>query len=91
LLSRVNTAGRILAWGVGATVGGLAGGAVAGAYGVRWAIGTAAGFAVLATAIGWLSPLRHERLAAASPPGGRMARPGDPAPVRHLALDGREC
>ena len=65
LLSRVNTSGRILAWGMGTTLGALIGGAVASTAGVRWAITTAAGFAALAALIGWLSPLRREPLRAA--------------------------
>ena len=60
LLSRVNASGRVLAWGLGAAVGALTGGALAGVLGVRSAVLAAAGFAALSVAICWLSPLRRE-------------------------------
>jgi MFS family permease len=60
LLSRVNASGRVLAWGLGAAVGALTGGALAGVLGVRSAVLVAAAFAALSVAIGWLSPLRRE-------------------------------
>jgi predicted MFS family arabinose efflux permease len=59
LLSRVNTAGRVLAWGLGAATGALVGGAVASAFGVRSAVVAGAAFGALSVAIGWLSPLRR--------------------------------
>lgn len=58
LLSRVNTAGRMLSWGVGWTLGALAGGALAQQVGVRTAIITMVCFGALAALYAWLSPLR---------------------------------
>lgn len=42
LQSRVNTTGRMLAWGAGAPAGAFIGGAVAELAGVRWALVVAA-------------------------------------------------
>ncbi|MEU8813997.1 MFS transporter [Actinoplanes sp. NPDC048796] len=60
LLSRVNAAGRMLAWGVGTPAGAFVSGLVASAWGPRWAFAVAASFGVLATALAWLSPLRSQ-------------------------------
>ena len=60
LLSRVNASGRVLAWGLGAAIGALTGGAIASILGVRSAVLAAAAFAALCVAMGWLSPLRRE-------------------------------
>jgi len=59
LLSRVNTAGRMLSWGLGWTVGALAAGALAGQVGVRPAMTTLVTVGVVAAAFAWLSPLRQ--------------------------------
>jgi MFS family permease len=60
LMSRVNTTGRMLSFGLGTPIGALLGGLVAQASGPR--AGMLAGAAVLAVAIvfAWLSPLRRE-------------------------------
>lgn len=60
LMSRVNTTGRMLSFGVGWPLGAVLGGVVSHAAGPR--AGMLAGAAVLAAAVvvAWLSPLRHE-------------------------------
>jgi MFS family permease len=60
LMSRVNTTGRMLSFGLGWPIGSLLGGAVAQAAGPQ--AGMLAGAAVLAVGVvlAWLSPLRHE-------------------------------
>ncbi len=58
LMSRVNTAGRMLSWGVGWTFGALVGGVLAQQVGVRPAMITMVCFGVLAALYAWLSPLR---------------------------------
>lgn len=60
LMSRVNTTGRMLSFGLGWPIGSVLGGLVAQAAGPR--AGMLAGAAVLlvGVAFGWLSPLRHE-------------------------------
>jgi MFS family permease len=57
LLSRVNTAGRMLSWGVGWTGGALAGGALATVMGLRQAILVVVAAGILAAVFAWLSPL----------------------------------
>jgi MFS family permease len=59
LLSRVNTAGRMLSWGIGWTVGALAAGGLANEWGVRRAMVSIVAVGVLAAAYAWLSPLRR--------------------------------
>jgi MFS family permease len=58
LLGRVNTAGRMLSFGVGWTAGALGAGAVAGLLGTRTALVSVVSVGVLAVVFGWLSPLR---------------------------------
>ncbi|WP_433296897.1 MFS transporter [Actinoplanes sp. CA-030573] len=58
MLSRVNAAGRMLAWGAGMPLGSFVSGAVASAAGARWAFVVAGGFALLSVALAWFSPLR---------------------------------
>ncbi len=58
LQGRVNTAGRMLAWGVGWTFGALAGGALAHLVGVRDALALMASLGLVACAVAWTSPLR---------------------------------
>lgn len=60
LLSRVNTTARMLAWGVGWSLGALAAGALARVVPVRTAMLTLAFATVVGAALGWLSPLRHD-------------------------------
>ena len=57
LLGRVNTAGRMLAWGVGWTFGAFAGGLLGQAIGVRYALASMASITVLAVIVAWMSPL----------------------------------
>jgi MFS family permease len=59
LLSRVNTAGRMLSWGVGWTLGALCAGALAEQVGTRRAMLALVGFGLVAAAFAWLSPLRQ--------------------------------
>ncbi len=59
LLSRVNTAARMLAWGLGWTGGAGLGGALSGWLGVRNAMVVMAMFGVVAVAVAWTSPLRR--------------------------------
>jgi predicted MFS family arabinose efflux permease len=61
LQSRVNTAGRMIGFGVGLPLGALAGGFVAQANGPRAAMLLAAGLLVLSAAVAWASPLRVYR------------------------------
>jgi MFS family permease len=58
LLSRVNTAGRMLSWGVGWTLGSLVAGALAEQVGARAAMVALVSFVSAAAAFAWLSPLR---------------------------------
>ena len=60
LMSRVNTTGRMLSFGLGSPIGSVLGGVVA-QVADPWA-GILAGAAVLAAgaAVAWLSPLRRE-------------------------------
>ncbi|MGI8577320.1 MAG: hypothetical protein ACR2KG_05250 [Nocardioidaceae bacterium] len=58
LLGRVNTAGRMLSWGMRWTLGALAGGALGSAVGVRPAMTTMAALGLVAVAVAWTSPLR---------------------------------
>jgi MFS family permease len=66
LMSRVNTTGRMLSFGLGWPIGSVLGGVVAQAWGPR--AGMLAGAAVLAVGvvIAWLSPLRREGAAPAT-------------------------
>jgi MFS family permease len=58
LQSRVNTAGRMLSFGIGWPLGALAGGVVAEAYGPRAALLGSVAAVLAGTIIAWLSPLR---------------------------------
>ncbi len=70
LLGRVNTAGRMLSFGVGWTFGALGASALAGLVGLRVALVSVVAVGLLAAVFGWLSPLR------------RMdGRPGSPVAV----------
>ena len=59
LLSRVNTVGRMLAWGVGYTSGAAGAGALAAVAGVETTLHVVTSVGVLAVAVAWTSPLRH--------------------------------
>jgi hypothetical protein len=59
LLSRVNTAGRMLSWGVGWTLGALVAGGLSTRIGVRPAMISVVSVGLLAAVYGWLSPLRQ--------------------------------
>jgi MFS family permease len=59
LLSRVNTAGRMLSWGVGWTLGSLAAGALATQVGVRTSMICVVAVGAVAAGFAWLSPLRQ--------------------------------
>jgi hypothetical protein len=58
LLGRVNTAGRMLSFGVGWTCGALGASALAELVGLRPALVAVVAIGLVATAFGWLSPLR---------------------------------
>ncbi|HEY8112511.1 MAG TPA: hypothetical protein VII16_06545 [Actinomycetes bacterium] len=57
-MSRVHVTGRLLSYGTGYTVGGLAGGIVASVSDPRGAMAFASSCVAVAVVIGWLSPLR---------------------------------
>ncbi|GAA1874382.1 MFS transporter [Lapillicoccus jejuensis] len=80
LLSRVNTTARMLAWGVGWSLGAVAAGALAGGLGVQRTMLVLACASVLAALLGWLSPLRS------GDPHDRAERAGraDGSPDDHL-------
>ncbi|WP_392543507.1 MFS transporter [Oryzobacter telluris] len=59
LLGRVNTAGRMLSFGVGWTGGALGASALAGLVGLRVALVSVVGVGLLAAVFAWLSPLRR--------------------------------
>jgi MFS family permease len=59
LMSRVNTTGRMLSFGVGWPLGSVLGGAVAQAHGPRAGMLAGAAVLVAGTVYAWLSPLRH--------------------------------
>ncbi len=59
LLGRVNTAGRMLAWGLGWTSGAFLGGAIGNVVGVRPAMAAMAALGVVACVVAWTSPLRR--------------------------------
>ena len=61
LLGRVNTAGRVLAWGVGWTVGAFVGGVLGQLIGVQYALATMASITTLAVVVAWTSPLARRR------------------------------
>lgn len=59
LLGRVNTAGRMLSWGLGWTGGAFLAGAVVGALGLRPTMLLFASVTCVAAVFAWLSPLRR--------------------------------
>ncbi|WP_185444663.1 MFS transporter [Kribbella qitaiheensis] len=66
LLGRVNTAGRMLSWGVGWTGGSVVGGVVGSAIGIRSGMLVMGASGFVAVLVAWTSPLR--RIAAAHDP-----------------------
>ena len=70
LLGRVNTAGRMLSWGIGWTAGSLGASALAGVLDVRGAMVTLTLVGVLAALYAWTSPLRGISEVAADSRGG---------------------
>ncbi len=69
LMSRVNTTGRMLSFGLGAPFGALLGGVVANSAGPRAALVAGAGVLAVGAAGAWFSPLR----AVAGLPAGELA------------------
>lgn len=61
LLGRVNTAGRMLSWGLGWTGGAVLGGALGHLLGTRPALVTMASIGLLSVVVAWTSPLRTAR------------------------------
>lgn len=59
LLGRVNTAGRMLAWGLGWTVGAAAAGALSSVIGLRSTLHVVTCVGLLAVLVAWTSPLRR--------------------------------
>jgi hypothetical protein len=66
LLGRVNTAGRMLSWGVGWTGGSIVGGVLGSSLGIRPGMVAMGAGGVVAVLVAWTSPLR--RIAAAHDP-----------------------
>ncbi|HYJ66354.1 MAG TPA: hypothetical protein VEX15_01695 [Nocardioidaceae bacterium] len=61
LLSRVNTVGRMVAWGIGYSAGAAAAGALAAVIGVPQALHLVTSVGLLAVVVAWTSPLRSAR------------------------------
>jgi MFS family permease len=70
LQSRVNTAGRMLAWGVGFSLGAVVAGVLSHAVGIRPALVAMASVTVLAVVLAWASPLRVRRPTLVASPAG---------------------
>jgi hypothetical protein len=69
LMSRVNTTGRMLSFGLGWPIGSVLGGLVANATGPRGGMLAGAAVLVAGVAVGWLSPLRSEGVTPATVAG----------------------
>jgi MFS family permease len=67
LLSRVNTAGRMLSWGLGWSLGAVLAGALATQIGVRPAMIAVVSVGVLAAVFAWTSPLRQAATRSGTP------------------------
>lgn len=67
LLGRVNTAGRMLSWGVGWTLGALLGGVFGDLLGVRLGMVVLTSAGVVAAMVAWTSPLRDAGALAPTP------------------------
>jgi MFS family permease len=61
LLGRVNTAGRMLAWGAGWTVGAASAGMLSSVVGLRPTLHAVTCVGLLAVLVAWTSPLRSEQ------------------------------
>lgn len=59
LLGRVNTAGRMLSWGLGWTGGAVLAGVLVGFLGIVGTMEALAAFGLVAVLVAWTSPLRH--------------------------------
>jgi MFS family permease len=59
LLGRVNTAGRMLSWGVGWTIGSVVGGLLGNAFGPRTGMVLMGLFGCAGVVFAWTSPLRR--------------------------------
>lgn len=59
LLGRVNTTGRMIAWGIGWTGGALSAGVLVSFLGLRGTMLSFASISILSTVVAWSSPLRH--------------------------------
>ncbi len=78
LLGRVNTAGRMLSWGLGWTGGAFLAGALAGGLGVRTTMLVMTSFSFVGVAVAWTSPLR----AAVVAPTSEESTRDEPASAR---------
>ncbi|HET6968736.1 MAG TPA: MFS transporter [Ornithinibacter sp.] len=81
LLGRVNTAGRMLSFGVGWTGGALAASALAGIVGLRPALVAVVSVGLVAAVFGWCSPLRtldREVVDVSGAPGDGATASGPP-------------
>jgi MFS family permease len=88
LLGRVNTAGRMLSFGVGWTLGALGASALAGLVGLRPALVAVVAVGLVAAVYGWLSPLRtiDQPAGPGRPPPSGTRRPRVDGAVRALTL-----
>ena len=82
LLGRVNTAGRMLAWGMGWTGGAFFAGVLVGSLGLVPTLVVLSSTGILATAVAWTSPLRAQLTSSRD----RSPRRGDPGARAPLAL-----
>ena len=81
LLGRVNTAGRMLAWGMGWTGGAFLAGVLVGWLGLVPTLVVLSSTGLLATAVAWTSPLRGQ-LTGSTDRSPRREDPGARAPTR---------
>lgn len=81
LLGRVNTAGRMLAWGVGWTGGAFLAGVLSDVLGLQQTLFAVTAFAFVGVLIAWTSPLRAAPMSTGVGPSaaGQPASPGRPA------------
>ena len=81
LLGRVNTAGRMLAWGMGWTGGAFFAGVLVDWLGLVPTLVVLSSTGVLAAAVAWTSPLRAQ-LTSSTDRSPRKEDPAAPAPTR---------
>ncbi|MGH3472297.1 MAG: MFS transporter [Nocardioidaceae bacterium] len=67
LLGRVNTAGRMLSWGIGWTLGAFLGGVLGNAFGIRAGMLVLTSAGLVAVVVAWTSPLRSQARGMAAP------------------------